>query len=74
MGSIDDRPVEARLAEQADAEQADAEQADAEAAERRRAKFGALPPRIRSSETVETADTGHAAEEPPEPAVRREWG
>jgi hypothetical protein len=64
MDSYQDRPGDARPAELS----------EDELAERRRAKFGALPPRIRSSEMVETADAGGAVEEPAEPAVRREWG
>ena len=64
MGWDEDRADEARHEELS----------DAELAERRRAKFGALPARVTSSEMVETADTGAAVEEPAEPAVRREWG
>jgi len=64
MGSDEDHVDEARQLEQS----------DADLAERRRAKFGALPRRITASELVETMDTGGAAEEPAEPAVRREWG
>ncbi|HEU5110235.1 MAG TPA: hypothetical protein VFT95_16970 [Micromonosporaceae bacterium] len=47
---------------------------DDELAALRQAKFGALPARVRSTDMVETADTGPPHEEPPEPAVRREWG
>jgi hypothetical protein len=64
MDSYEDRAGEERPAELS----------EDELAEQRRAKFGALPPRVRSSEMVETADAGAAVEEPPEPAVRREWG
>ena len=64
MDSYEDRAGEVRPAELS----------EDELAERRRVKFGALPPRVRSSEMVETADTGGPAEEPAEPAVRREWG
>jgi hypothetical protein len=64
MGSDEDRAAVRRSTEQS----------EAELAELRHVKFGALPARITPADMVETADTGTAAEEPAEPAVRREWG
>jgi hypothetical protein len=79
MGSDQDRVDEGRIDEgridgAGQHEAGQPELSEADLAERRRAKFGALPPRITASEMVETADTGAAIEEPAEPAVRREWG
>jgi hypothetical protein len=47
---------------------------DEQLASRRHAKFGELPPPVLSDDMVETKDSGHSHEEPPEPLFRQEWG